>query len=109
MISLAGKSVLITGGSRGIGRATALLAARAQRGGDGQDLRQQLRSLFGVMEMNLASDARPFQVGLRRRRSPRRVEMSHGCRLYGPLQAGPCRHAAPRVVPVRLRPERLRQ
>lgn len=29
MISLAGKSVLITGGSRGIGRATALLAARA--------------------------------------------------------------------------------
>ncbi len=29
MISLAGKSVLITGGSRGIGRATALMAARA--------------------------------------------------------------------------------
>ena len=29
MISLAGKSILITGGSRGIGRATALLAARA--------------------------------------------------------------------------------
>jgi len=29
MISLAGKSVLITGGSRGIGRATALLAAEA--------------------------------------------------------------------------------
>jgi len=29
MISLAGKSVLITGGSRGIGRAAALLAARA--------------------------------------------------------------------------------
>ena len=29
MISLAGKSILITGGSRGIGRATALMAARA--------------------------------------------------------------------------------
>lgn len=29
MISLAGKRVLVTGGSRGIGRATALLCARA--------------------------------------------------------------------------------
>jgi hypothetical protein len=38
-----------------------LLAERARQGGDGQDLRQELRSLFAPMEMNLASDGRPYR------------------------------------------------
>lgn len=39
-----------------------LLVARARRTGDGQNLRQELRSLFVPMEMNLASDERPFRA-----------------------------------------------
>lgn len=38
-----------------------MLAERARRAGDGQDLRQELRSLFVPMEMNLASDVKPFR------------------------------------------------
>lgn len=39
-----------------------MLAERARRGGDGQTLNQELRSLFGVMEINLASDVKPFKA-----------------------------------------------
>jgi hypothetical protein len=39
-----------------------LLEARAKRGGDGQTLKQQLRSLFTTMEMNLVSDRKPLRV-----------------------------------------------
>jgi 3-oxoacyl-[acyl-carrier protein] reductase len=54
MISLAGKSILITGGSRGIGRAAALLCARAganvgvtyhDRAGDAEAIAKQIRAL----------------------------------------------------------------
>jgi 3-oxoacyl-[acyl-carrier protein] reductase len=54
MISLAGKSILITGGSRGIGRSTALLAARAgadvgityhRRAADAEAVSKEIRSL----------------------------------------------------------------
>jgi hypothetical protein len=37
-----------------------MIAERAARAGDGQDLKQELRSLFATMEMNLASDLRPW-------------------------------------------------
>jgi|GEM_PF-1102584 hypothetical protein len=37
-----------------------LIQARAQRGGDGQSLKQQLRSLFTPMEMNLVTDDVPY-------------------------------------------------
>ncbi|MFN3428892.1 MAG: hypothetical protein ACK46X_02945 [Candidatus Sericytochromatia bacterium] len=39
-----------------------LMQARAARGGDGQSLQQQLRSLFTPMEINLASDTTPFKT-----------------------------------------------
>jgi 3-oxoacyl-[acyl-carrier protein] reductase len=54
MISLAGKSVLITGGSRGIGRATALMAAQAgadvgityhQRSKDAEAVAKEIRAM----------------------------------------------------------------
>ncbi len=54
MISLVGKSILITGGSRGIGRATALMAARAgadvgityhSRQTDAEQVAREVRSL----------------------------------------------------------------
>jgi hypothetical protein len=38
-----------------------LTTTRAQRGGDRQTLRQQLRSLFSTMEMNLVTDSLPFK------------------------------------------------
>jgi hypothetical protein len=38
-----------------------LLAARANQGGGGQSLQQQLRSLFTTMEINLVSDRLPLQ------------------------------------------------
>jgi hypothetical protein len=39
-----------------------LMAARAARNGDGQSLKQQLRSLFTPMEINLASDSAAFKT-----------------------------------------------
>ena len=54
MISLAGKAVLVTGGSRGIGRAVALMAAEAgadvgityhRRAADAEAVAKQVRSL----------------------------------------------------------------
>jgi hypothetical protein len=38
-----------------------LIAVRARRGGDGQNLKQQLRSLFFTMELNLVTDSLPFK------------------------------------------------
>jgi hypothetical protein len=38
-----------------------LIGARARRGGDGQTLKQQVRSLFTTMEMNLVTDSLPFK------------------------------------------------
>ncbi len=60
-----------------------MLAERVRRTGDGQDLRQELRSLFVPMEVNLASDERPF-----RERSGGNVQLPTGFfvdeRLAGP-------------------------
>jgi hypothetical protein len=39
-----------------------LMQARAARNGDGQSLKQQLRSLFTPMEINLASDSAAFKI-----------------------------------------------
>jgi hypothetical protein len=43
-----------------------LLTTRAQRGGGGQNLQQQLRSLFTAMEINLVSDRVPLQERARK-------------------------------------------
>jgi len=50
-----------------------LLSARAKRGGDGQNLRQQLRSLFTSMEINLVSDRVSLQERMRKNEA---VELS---------------------------------
>ncbi|MDB5096823.1 MAG: mreB 1 [Cyanobacteria bacterium RYN_339] len=50
-----------------------LMDARDRRGGDGQSVKQQLRPLFAPMEINLASDAKPF-----RERTAGSVELPSG-------------------------------
>ena len=74
MISLAGKSVLITGGSRGIGRAAALLCARAgadvgvtyhQRSAEADQVAKEVRSLGRRAYVGGGDLADPDSVRLR--------------------------------------------
>ncbi len=81
MISLAGRTALVTGGSRGIGRATALLLARAgadvaltylSRAGDAEAVADEIRAL-GRRSLTVGGDLAEAAVCARMRDDVRRV------------------------------------
>ena len=81
MISLAGRTALVTGGSRGIGRATALLLARAgadvaltylSRADDAEAVADEIRTL-GRRSLTVAGDLAEAAVCARMRDDVRRV------------------------------------